>query len=167
MATQKFAGSAVAPFSDEQPWPNGRPCEADPRQAKCAGGASVFTATRDYHAENPDLACPGPDPGVARVGLLDFQDALRAHPAWDLSMLLLMAAAAGCPPEREERRALPDPLSAACAAGSIAAGRPSYWPSYHGLGALNCDLAHPVHLRPRQVAGYDRVRNTAPSCRAC
>jgi aminoglycoside/choline kinase family phosphotransferase len=25
---------------------------------------------------------------VARVGLLDFQDALRAHPAWDLTHLL-------------------------------------------------------------------------------
>jgi aminoglycoside/choline kinase family phosphotransferase len=48
-------------------------------------GASVFTH-RDYHAQNllwlPDRA------GAARVGLLDFQDALRAHPAWDLTHLL-------------------------------------------------------------------------------
>jgi aminoglycoside/choline kinase family phosphotransferase len=48
-------------------------------------GATVF-AHRDYHAQNllwlPDRA------GVARVGLLDFQDALRAHPAWDLLHLL-------------------------------------------------------------------------------
>lgn len=48
-------------------------------------GASVFTH-RDYHAQNllwlPDRA------GVARVGLLDFQDALKAHPAWDLTHLL-------------------------------------------------------------------------------
>lgn len=48
-------------------------------------GASVFTH-RDYHAQNllwlPERA------GVARVGLLDFQDALRAHPAWDLTHLL-------------------------------------------------------------------------------
>ena len=48
-------------------------------------GASVF-AHRDYHAENllwlPDRV------GVARVGLLDFQDAVRAHPAWDLLSLL-------------------------------------------------------------------------------
>lgn len=43
-------------------------------------------AHRDYHAQNllwlPDRA------GVARVGLLDFQDAVRAHPAWDLTHLL-------------------------------------------------------------------------------
>ena len=48
-------------------------------------GASVF-CHRDYHAQNllwlPDRA------GPARVGLLDFQDALRAHPAWDLTHLL-------------------------------------------------------------------------------
>jgi aminoglycoside/choline kinase family phosphotransferase len=41
---------------------------------------------RDYHAENllwlPDRA------GVARVGLLDFQDALRGHPAYDLVSVL-------------------------------------------------------------------------------
>ena len=48
-------------------------------------GASVFTH-RDYHAQNllwlPDRQ------GIARVGLLDFQDALRAHRAWDLTHLL-------------------------------------------------------------------------------
>lgn len=48
-------------------------------------GASVFTH-RDYHAQNllwlPDRT------GVGRVGLLDFQDALKAHPAWDLTHLL-------------------------------------------------------------------------------
>lgn len=48
-------------------------------------GAAVFTH-RDFHAQNllwlPDRA------GVARVGLLDFQDALKAHPAWDLTHLL-------------------------------------------------------------------------------
>ncbi len=41
---------------------------------------------RDYHAENllwlPDRS------GVARVGLLDFQDAMRGHPAYDLVSLL-------------------------------------------------------------------------------
>lgn len=48
-------------------------------------GAGVFSH-RDYHAQNllwlPDRR------GVARVGMLDFQDALRAHPAWDLAHLL-------------------------------------------------------------------------------
>lgn len=41
---------------------------------------------RDYHAENL-LWLPGRD-GVARVGLLDFQDAMLGHPAYDLVSLL-------------------------------------------------------------------------------
>jgi aminoglycoside/choline kinase family phosphotransferase len=48
-------------------------------------GATVFTH-RDYHAQNL-VWLPQRD-GAARVGLLDFQDALRAHPAWDLTHLL-------------------------------------------------------------------------------
>ena len=56
-----------------------------PIHARGAAQASVF-CLRDYHAENliwlPDRA------GVARVGLLDFQDAVLASPAWDFSMLL-------------------------------------------------------------------------------
>lgn len=47
--------------------------------------ASVV-AHRDYHAENliwlPDRT------GAARVGMIDFQDAVRAHPSWDLHSLL-------------------------------------------------------------------------------
>ncbi|MFL5298260.1 MAG: N-acetylmuramate/N-acetylglucosamine kinase AmgK [Phenylobacterium sp.] len=48
-------------------------------------GACVF-AHRDYHAQN--LLWLPRRKGVARVGLLDFQDALKAHPAWDLLHLL-------------------------------------------------------------------------------
>jgi hypothetical protein len=48
-------------------------------------GASVF-CHRDYHAQN--LVWLPQRKGAARVGLLDFQDALRAHPAWDLTHLL-------------------------------------------------------------------------------
>ncbi|MBX7248605.1 MAG: phosphotransferase [Caulobacteraceae bacterium] len=50
-----------------------------------AEGADAF-AHRDYHAENliwlPDRE------GAARVGMIDFQDAVRAHPSWDLHSLL-------------------------------------------------------------------------------
>jgi aminoglycoside/choline kinase family phosphotransferase len=56
-----------------------------PVWARGEAGASVFTH-RDYHAQN--LVWLPDRPGVARVGLLDFQDALRAHPAWDLTHLL-------------------------------------------------------------------------------
>ncbi|MRU15500.1 aminoglycoside phosphotransferase [Roseovarius sp. A21] len=54
---------------------------------------------RDYHAENllwlPDRA------GVARVGLLDFQDAMRGHRAYDL-VSLLQDARRDVPPAVEE-----------------------------------------------------------------
>ena len=45
----------------------------------------AFTV-RDFHAENL-LWLPDRD-GVRRVGLLDFQDAVRGWPAWDFAMLL-------------------------------------------------------------------------------
>lgn len=48
--------------------------------------ATPVMILRDYHAENllwlPDRA------GVAQVGLLDFQDAVSGHPAYDLASLL-------------------------------------------------------------------------------
>jgi len=47
--------------------------------------ADVF-CHRDYHAENL-IWLPERD-GPGRVGLLDFQDAVRAHKVWDFSMLL-------------------------------------------------------------------------------
>jgi aminoglycoside/choline kinase family phosphotransferase len=56
-----------------------------PVRQRGEAGASVF-CHRDYHAENL-IWLPERD-GPALVGLLDFQDALRAHPAWDMSMLL-------------------------------------------------------------------------------
>ena len=56
-----------------------------PIVARGAQGATAF-AHRDYHAENL-LWLPDRE-GVARVGLIDFQDAIRAHPSWDLHSLL-------------------------------------------------------------------------------
>ncbi len=47
---------------------------------------ATVMAHRDFHAENliwlPDRE------GPARVGMIDFQDAVRAHPSWDLHSLL-------------------------------------------------------------------------------
>ncbi|QDL91776.1 aminoglycoside phosphotransferase [Paroceanicella profunda] len=57
-------------------------------EAACAqvAGARACLVLRDYHAENllwlPERA------GTAAVGLLDYQDALRGHPAYDLVSLL-------------------------------------------------------------------------------
>jgi aminoglycoside/choline kinase family phosphotransferase len=49
-------------------------------------GSTGTLVLRDYHAEN--LIWLPERRGVARVGLLDFQDAAAAHPAYDLASLL-------------------------------------------------------------------------------
>ncbi len=49
-------------------------------------GLPRVTVLRDYHAENIMLV-PGKD-GIAHYGLLDFQDALIGHPAYDLASVL-------------------------------------------------------------------------------
>ena len=49
-------------------------------------GLGPVTVLRDYHAENVMLVA-GRD-GVAHFGLLDFQDALVGHPAYDLASVL-------------------------------------------------------------------------------
>ena len=90
-------------------------------------GASVFTH-RDYHAQNllwlPDRQ------GVARVGLLDFQDALKAHPAWDLLHLL-----------QDARRDVSAELEAAMLERFLAArpelGRERFLAEYRALAASN------------------------------
>jgi aminoglycoside/choline kinase family phosphotransferase len=77
----KFAGLAGFPAEAAAEWD----ALWAPVWVRGEAGAEVFTH-RDYHAQNllwlPERA------GPARVGLLDFQDALRAHPAWDLTHLL-------------------------------------------------------------------------------
>ena len=49
-------------------------------------GSPAVTVLRDYHAENIMLL--DHIPGIAGLGLLDFQDALAGHPAYDLVSLL-------------------------------------------------------------------------------
>ena len=51
-----------------------------------ADGLGPVTILRDYHAENVMLVA-GRE-GVAHFGLLDFQDALVGHPAYDLASVL-------------------------------------------------------------------------------
>src|SRR3546814_8875381 len=51
-----------------------------------ADGLPRVTVLRDYHAENIMLV-PGRE-GIAHYGLLDFQDALIGHPAYDLASVL-------------------------------------------------------------------------------
>ena len=49
-------------------------------------GLAPVTVLRDFHAENIMLV--GGRSGVAHLGLLDFQDALAGHPAYDLASVL-------------------------------------------------------------------------------
>ena len=55
-------------------------------QAVANDGLAPVTILRDYHAENIMLV--GGRAGVAHFGLLDFQDALAGHPAYDLASVL-------------------------------------------------------------------------------
>lgn len=54
--------------------------------AQMAEREASVVAHRDFHAENL-IWLPARE-GVARVGMIDFQDAVRAHPSWDLHSLL-------------------------------------------------------------------------------
>ncbi len=98
-----------------------------PIRAKGETGATVF-CHRDYHAENL-IWLPQRD-GAARVGLLDFQDAVLAHPAWDLSMLL-----------HDARRTVSPERETASLDRYLAArpdlDRTAFLADYHALGALN------------------------------
>jgi aminoglycoside/choline kinase family phosphotransferase len=98
-----------------------------PIRAHGAANASVF-CHRDYHAENL-LWLPERE-GPARVGLIDFQDAVRAHPAWDMSMLL-----------HDARRQVTPDREAACLAAYFAlrpqVDRERFTGDFHALGALN------------------------------
>ncbi len=53
---------------------------------RSAAERATVLCHRDYHAEN--LIWLPARAGVARMGLIDFQDALRAHPSWDVHHLL-------------------------------------------------------------------------------
>ncbi len=79
---------------------------------------------RDYHAEN--LIWLPEREGVARVGLLDFQDAMRGHPAYDLVSIL-----------QDARRDVSPALAEAMLSRYIAAtGRDDapFRAAYHALG---------------------------------
>jgi hypothetical protein len=120
-----------------------------PIRARGAAGAQVF-AHRDYHAENliwrPERA------GAARVGLLDFQDALRAHPAWDLLSLL-----------QDARRDVAPELERAMLERYLAARpeveREAFLADYAGLAALNATRI--LFIFARQVAHFQRPRYRA------
>ena len=141
----KFAGMAAFSPGAEAEWET----LWKPIRARGVAGASVF-CHRDYHAEN--LIWLPKRAGVARVGLLDFQDAVRAHPAWDFSMLL-----------HDARRDVSPERAAACLDRYLslrpALDRETFLADYHGLGALNSMRI--LFIFARQVAYYERPRYRA------
>ena len=116
-------------------------------------GASVFTH-RDYHAENL-LWLPERE-GAAGVGLLDFQDAVRGHPAWDLVSLL-----------QDARRDVPLDVETAMLTRYLAA-RPeveaeAFQADYAALGALNAlRILGPVFARQITAFGREKYRAFLP-----
>jgi aminoglycoside/choline kinase family phosphotransferase len=98
-----------------------------PVRARGEAGAAVF-CHRDYHAENLLWLCDRA--GAARVGMIDFQDALRAHPAWDMSMLL-----------HDARREVSAEREAAALARYFVlrpqTDQAAFMADFHALGALN------------------------------
>ena len=84
---------------------------------------------RDYHAEN--LLWLPERRGLARVGMIDFQDALAGHPAWDL-LHLLQDARRDVAPELETAM-----LDRYLAARGSAVERESFLRYYRALAALN------------------------------
>ncbi len=124
-----------------------------PVLARGEAGASVFTH-RDYHAENllwlPERA------GAARVGLLDFQDAVCGHPAWDLVSLL-----------QDARRDVPQALEAAMLTRYLAAqpelDAEAFRADYAALGALNAlRILGPVFARQIKAFGREKYRAFLP-----
>ena len=136
-----------------------------------ADGLPRVTVLRDFHAENIMLV--GARDGIAHYGLLDFQDALVGHPAYDLASVL-----------EDARRDVTPAVEAAmldryaAATGQGAAFRNAYWalaaqrntrilgvfvrlwkrdgkPGYRQFqprmwGLLERDLAHPALVPDRQ-----------------
>ena len=123
-----------------------------PIHARGAAGAGVF-CHRDYHAENL-IWLPNRD-GAARVGLLDFQDAVRAHPAWDVSMLL-----------HDARREVSPQREAAVLRRYFVAlqdvDREVFMADFHALGAAN--IVRIIGIFARLVArdGKPRYRAFMP-----
>ena len=89
---------------------------------------ATVMAHRDYHAEN--LIRLDGRTGAASVGLIDFQDAVKAHPSWDLHSLL-----------QDARRDVSPELEALALDHYFAlrpeTDREAFMAAYAGLAALN------------------------------
>ncbi|TYB86449.1 aminoglycoside phosphotransferase family protein [Oceaniovalibus sp. ACAM 378] len=141
------------------------------------GAGTDVLMLRDYHAEN--LVWRPAHTGLARVGLLDFQDAMAGHRAYDLASLLTDARRDVSPALRDamtERYLAatglpPEPFRAACAVLgvqrnlrilgvfarlSLAFGKPGYVDLIPRVwGHLMHDLSHPALTNLRNIVLRD------------
>lgn len=109
---------------------------------------------RDFHAENL-LMLPGRS-GAARVGLLDFQDALAGHPAYDLASLC-----------RDVRRDVQPATEAACLNAYIDAtgtDPQAYRAAYAVLGVQRNLRILGVFARLAVTQGKTRYLDFLPRC---
>lgn len=145
----RYAGLPPLPAEAAAEWE----ALAAPIRARGEAGATVF-AHRDFHAEN--LLWLPERSGPARVGLLDFQDAVRAHPAWDLLHLL-----------QDARRDVEPALEAAMLDRYLAArpalDREAFLADYRGLAALNAArILGPIFARQVVMFGKRRYIDFMP-----
>lgn len=117
-----------------------------------AMGFTRALTIRDYHAENL-LWLPQRE-GVRKVGLLDFQDALRGWPAWDFVMLLQDA----------RRDVAPAAAEAAIAHYLRRTGMPeaAFQKQFAVLGALNALRILGLFVRLVERDGKARYRQFQP-----
>jgi aminoglycoside/choline kinase family phosphotransferase len=109
-------------------------------------------AHRDYHAENL-IWLPERD-HHRRVGMIDFQDAVMAHPVWDLHSLL-----------QDARRDVPPELEAVAFnhyCDVMMVDREHYWRDYVALAALNEARILGVFARLIARDGKPRYRQFMP-----
>ena len=106
------------------------------------------TVLRDYHAEN--LMLVGPE---RRLGLLDFQDALAGHPAYDLVSLL-----------QDARRDVDAGVEAAMLARYVAATGvgEGFMAAYHVLGAQRNAKIVGIFTRLWKRDGKERYPGLCP-----
>ena len=114
-------------------------------------GLSPVTVLRDYHAENVMLL--DGRGGIERLGLLDFQDALAGHPAYDL-VSVLEDARRDVSPALE--RAMLDRYREA--SGTDARFEPAYW----ALAAQRNTRILGVFCRLWKRDGKDRYKAFQP-----
>ena len=110
-------------------------------------------ALRDYHAENL-IWLPERD-GMARVGLLDFQDALFAHPAYDLVSLIEDA-------RRDVGADLAEPLKARFFNAALLRDREAFEAAYAVVGAQRNAKILGIFVRLARRDGKPRYLDLLP-----